>query len=151
MSLPHLVDTNIHLRIAQTDSLQYHVALSAVDSLRTSGVELVVALQNLVEFWAVATRPATARGGLGFSHDRAWRELQQITSLFRVLPDPPEVLGEWMQLLDSVGAMGVQAHEARLAATMLANGITHVLTFNTSDFARYSGIVPVDAASVPAA
>jgi hypothetical protein len=29
--------------------------------------ELVMATQNLAEFWNVCTRPATARGGLGLS------------------------------------------------------------------------------------
>jgi len=48
------------------------------------------------------------------------------------------------------GALGVQVHDAHLVATMLAHNITHILTFNTFDFARYApeGIVAVDPASV---
>jgi predicted nucleic acid-binding protein len=44
----------------------------------------------------------------------------------------------------------VQVHDARLVASMKANGVTHILTFNISDFARYEveGIVVVDPVTV---
>jgi hypothetical protein len=32
------------------------------------------------------------------------------------------------------------AHDARLVAAMIVHGVTHLLTFNGADFARYSGI-----------
>ena len=35
-----------------------------------------------------------------------------------------------------------------LVALMMANGITHVLTLNVPDFARYPGIVAVEPASL---
>ena len=48
------------------------------------------------------------------------------------------------------GVSGVQVHDARLVATMIVHGVTHILTFNTSDFVRYApqGIVAVDPATV---
>lgn len=48
------------------------------------------------------------------------------------------------------GVSGVQVHDARLVAALLANGLTHILTFNASDFARYAptGIVGVEPSSV---
>jgi predicted nucleic acid-binding protein len=38
------------------------------------------------------------------------------------------------------GIQGVQVHDARLVAWMQAYGITHIVTLNTADFARYPGI-----------
>jgi predicted nucleic acid-binding protein len=48
------------------------------------------------------------------------------------------------------GVSGVAVHDARLVATMLVHNVTHILTFNTSDFARYAseGVVAVDPNSV---
>ncbi len=48
------------------------------------------------------------------------------------------------------GVSGVQVHDAHLVAAMLANGITHILTFNAADFTRYTGagIVVVDPESI---
>ncbi|ELS44869.1 hypothetical protein C789_5347 [Microcystis aeruginosa FACHB-905 = DIANCHI905] len=37
--------------------------------------------------------------------------------------------------------MGKRTHDVRLVAAMLANEITHLLTFNPSDFAGISSIV----------
>ncbi len=69
--------------------------------------------------------------------------LQRIEQLIGVLPDNPAAYAIWRQLVLSLGVMGVQAHDARLVAWMLAQGITHILTLNPADFARYSGITTV--------
>jgi hypothetical protein len=37
--------------------------------------------------------------------------------------------------------MGVQAHDARLVASMMGHGITHLLTLNSSHFARFPAMV----------
>jgi len=39
--------------------------------------------------------------------------------------------------------MGVNVHDARLVAAMLVHGLTHILTFNTADFRRFSQITVV--------
>ena len=42
----------------------------------------------------------------------------------------------------------MQVHDARLVALMQVHGITHILTLNRADFARYPGIVPIDPVSL---
>jgi len=46
--------------------------------------------------------------------------------------------------------MGKPSHDARLVAAMLAHGVTHILTFNDTDFRRYAGITPVVPAAIAA-
>jgi len=50
----------------------------------------------------------------------------------------------------SFGVSGVQVHDARLVAAMTVHGVTHILTLNPTDFARYTtvGIVAVDPLTV---
>ena len=43
---------------------------------------------------------------------------------------------------------GKQAHDARLAAAMLRHSVTHLLTYNTSDFQRYPEITALSPVSV---
>jgi hypothetical protein len=76
--------------------------------------------------------------------------LRLVERLFPLLPDMPTVYPEWRQLVVNFEVIGVQAHDARLVAAMIAHDVTHLLTFNTSDFSRYisTGIVAVDPASV---
>jgi len=52
----------------------------------------------------------------------------------------------------ALGVIGKQVHDARLIAICHAQGVTHLLTFNTAHFARLAGfgpgVVVVDPASV---
>jgi hypothetical protein len=57
-----LVGTNILTRAAQPGHPMHNSAVDAVDTLRSRGEELCVVAQNLIEFWAVATRPLSVNG-----------------------------------------------------------------------------------------
>jgi hypothetical protein len=72
-----LIDTNIFLRGAQPLSPDLYPAKSAVDLLRVSGETLTLAVQNLIEFWAVATRPQQSNG-LGMSVELAGIEIAKV-------------------------------------------------------------------------
>src|SRR5438105_3144076 len=50
------------------------------------------------------------------------------------------VHAEWRRLLVLHAVTGVQVHDTRIAATMSVHGVTHLLTFNGGDFARFAGV-----------
>ncbi len=56
------------------------------------------------------------------------------------LPDFDGVYPEWRQFVVEHAVSGKKTHDAHLVATMKIHGITHLLTFNSSDFSRYPGI-----------
>lgn len=145
--MPTLVDTNVLGRRAQPSHPMHPAATAAIDRLMEREEPLYVAVQNLMEFWAVATRPASANG-LGLSPDQAALELEAIEQVFELLPETAEVYPAWRKLVREVGVSGRQVHDAHLASTMLAHGIPRILTFDVSDFARYPGITALDPATV---
>ena len=153
MNLPaspvYLLDANVLLRLAQSSHLQHATARSALHALRTDGAQLVTAPQSLNEFWAVATRTSSERGGLGMPAAGALAYLNLFERHFPMLPEIP-IHAEWKRLILAYGVIGLNAHDARLAAFALAHGVTHLLTFNTKDFNRYApeGITVVDPATV---
>ena len=57
--------------------------------------------------------------------------------------DRPEIYAEWKALVTQHAVMGKPAHDARIAAAMKVHGISHLLTFNTNDFKRFSDITAV--------
>jgi predicted nucleic acid-binding protein len=61
-----LVDTNILLRRTQPDHPSHPLAVESVAGLLNAGEPVYFTLQNMAEFWSVATRP-TANNGLGLS------------------------------------------------------------------------------------
>ncbi|MBV9123660.1 MAG: type II toxin-antitoxin system VapC family toxin [Planctomycetes bacterium] len=138
-----LLDTNILSRMAQQGHIQYQTAIDAAAALRLQGDVLCLVPQVLYEFWAVATRPA-AVNGLGFPVPVVISEMARLKSIFPLLPDLPSVFSEWERLVTSHQVTGKNSHDARLVAAMGVHGITHLLTFNTQDFARYPGVTTLD-------
>lgn len=59
---------------------------------------------------------------------------------FPVLPDNPAVYEKWKALVMTHKVVGVNVHDARLVAAMMVHGVTHILTANVRDFARYPAI-----------
>lgn len=141
------VDTNILLRSIDVGHASQPVAHEAMILLRQSGESLSVFSQNLIEFWAVATRPI-ANNGLGLSTTQAEIELIKLKALFMLLPDASDIFSEWERIVLQYKVSGKQAHDARLVAAMIVHDVTHLLTFNTADFKRFATITAVSPQSI---
>ena len=139
----YLVDSNLLLRLPHRNDPQYNTIRQAVRALLVRGDELCCAPQNIVEIWNVSTRPATARGGFGLTTAETDRRVRLIERAFTILDETPSVYTEWRRLVVDYSVAGVQVHDARIVAVMNVHGITHVLTLNSADFARYTGITSV--------
>jgi len=138
-----LADTNLLTRSAQPSHAMYPAAVAAVELLSQRGERLVLGPQNLYEFWVVATRPP-GENGLGLNVRQAHAELQRIKRVFYVLPEAPAHIVEWERLVLQYDVKGKNAYDARLVASMNNHGVSTILTFNVSDFARYTGITVLD-------
>jgi predicted nucleic acid-binding protein len=88
--MSYLIDTNVLLRLAQKKHPMRPDARRALVTLRKQGEELCIIPQNIIEFWAVATRPV-ANNGLGLTVDEAAREIKKLKRLFKLLPDTPAI------------------------------------------------------------
>jgi predicted nucleic acid-binding protein len=145
--MKYLVDTNILLRLVQKNSPMHLDTQRAILKLKKQGEFLCIIPQNIIKFWAVATRPLD-KNGLGLSITQAEEESEKLKKIFILELDTPEIFTEWESLVIKYQVMGKQVHDARLAAAMLAHNITHLLTFNVDDFKRFSDIVVVDPRSI---
>lgn len=143
--MPFLVDTNILLRSIDPAHPMNAITVQALTTLRGQGEQLWIVPQNLIEFWGVYTRPLE-RNGLGRTPAEARTELAQLKTFFPLLLDVAAIYSEWERLVSAYAIRGVNVHDARLVAAMMVHGLTHILTFNTRDFARYSEITAVDPA-----
>jgi len=140
--MSYLVDTNVLLRLVQKNHPMRPDARRALVTLRKQGEELCIIPQNVIEFWAVATRPLD-KNGLGLIVDEAARETRKLKRIFNLRPDSQAIFTEWEQLVAQYQVMGKQAHDTRLVAAMKVHGLSHILTFNTDDFKRFTDITPV--------
>jgi len=136
-----LLDTNVLVRLTNTADASHSAAVRAVVELHRRGEVLQVTAQVLVEFWAVATRPAGANG-LGLPAAEAEARVAGFEASFGRLEESPAVYPAWRSLVAGLGVVGKQVHDARLVAVCHAHGVTHVLTFNVAHFTRLAGFGP---------
>lgn len=137
-----LADTNIILRRLHRTHPQHRQARQAITKLIKDGNRVCVTSQNLIECWAVCTRPLQSNG-LGLAPGQADRVLARVESSVFRLPDSDDVYPEWRRLVVTHAVSGKKTHDARLVAAMNVNGPTQILTFNVEDFDRYKNIQPL--------
>jgi len=138
-----LIDTNILLRIVEPSHPMFSDTIKAIKTLKNQEKYLYIAPQNLIEFWNVSTRPSD-KNGLGFTIEKTEIEINKLKSFFCLLPDSPLIYEQWQQLVIKYQVKGVNVHDTRLTAFMLVNNLTHILTFNTKDFKRYTEIIAIN-------
>ena len=138
----HLLDTNILLRLAKRDDPEHSPIRTAIERLIEEGADLCYTPQNVVEFWNVFTRPRE-RNGFGLTAADADHEASLLEHQFTLLPDNERIHTEWRRLVVDHSVSGTKVHDARLVAAMRVHAVTHLLTLNTSDFARYPGVTAV--------
>jgi predicted nucleic acid-binding protein len=135
----YLLDTNVVMRFCNSSDVQHELATDAISHLLMQSDECLLVTQVIIEFWVVATRP-TQVNGLGWTVEQTRSTIDQLLDRFPFLEESPQIFPNWLNLVTTSRVMGKRTHDARIIAFMLANGITHLLTFNPSDFAGISGI-----------
>jgi predicted nucleic acid-binding protein len=147
----YLIDTSILVRLSNTADVHYPLAVNAVIELHRRGEVLHVTPQNLVEFRNAATRPV-AQNGLGLTAAQAMSRASAFEATFPLLVETPDIYPAWKALVDAMGVVGKQVHDARLVACCHVHGVSHLLTFNTAQFLRLAAFAPrivvVDPASI---
>ena len=137
-----LLDANIFVRLANRADALRDVTLEALSILHAGGHHTAIVPQVLYEYWVVATRPLT-HNGLGLLPADVTVDLAEFRLDHLFLDDEPEICEIWQGLVTAYEVVGKRAHDARLVAAMVRHGITHLLTFNEQDFARFGEVAVI--------
>lgn len=143
--MAHLLDTGVLLRLVNVQDTLHLEIKRAVRTLVARQEPLHITIQNIAEFWNVATRPS-ASNGLGWSTEVALNALTfEIEPMCSILTETTGLHAELKRLVAVYAVVGKQVHDARLAAMMLVSHVDRILTLNEGDFRRYEpeGIVVV--------
>ncbi len=141
MAVDRFVDTNVLLTATAPAREGHRVALAL---LNTGFAErsLFLSGQVLREYLVVATRP-TAVNGLGLSMAEALGNARQFLAGANFLSEDAAVRDALLRLLDAVPCSGKQVHDANIVATMLAHGLTVLVTLSPKDFVRFAPDIQV--------
>lgn len=127
------VDTNVFLRSADVSSADYGAAKDVLLSLIQSKVHVLLSPQIIHECWVVLTR-SLDKNGFGLSVEQAYEFTRELSRFYRIRQETKRCFMTWLGLVKEHDIKGVKAHDARLVAWMITNGIEKMITFNVSDF-----------------
>jgi predicted nucleic acid-binding protein len=140
---PGVLDANVLAYALNVDAPQHAASLALLEAGSDPSVTLYVTSQILCELYSVITNPR--RVAVASSSAEALGAIADILALpgMQVLPAPARVVAGWMSLLKRHPVTGGNVFDLQIVATMLANGISRIYTFNSDDFNVFSELVVV--------
>jgi predicted nucleic acid-binding protein len=129
------LDTNALIFATVADSPKRDSTLRAMAVGRESG-DLAVTPQILREYVAVTTHPRFLPKPL--EHAVALDDVATFRENFLLLSETPDTFDLFLSLVRRHRIVGRAVHDANIAATMPANGVTRILTDNGADFRRFA-------------
>jgi predicted nucleic acid-binding protein len=131
---PVFVDTNVLVYANVTSAPAHKSALETLTRFHRSGAPLWISRQVIREYVATLTRPQTfAIPDLA----TVIADVRFLLQHFHVADDTAAVTDHLLTLNQEVTVGGKQVHDANIVATMQANGVHLLLTFNAADFTRF--------------
>jgi len=128
-----LVDTNI--LVYSIDPLSpFHLKAKSFLEKITPFSNLVISIQNLMEFYAVST--SRRHISKPFSTKEATQNLRGLAALYPLIFPKKTMFETFLQLVQKMPIIGQEAHDAHLAALMLDNDIGTIYTADTKIFAK---------------
>jgi predicted nucleic acid-binding protein len=131
---PGIVDANVLAYAVNADAPQHAVSRALLEAARDPSVTLYVTSQILCEVYSVITNPR--RVAVASSPTEAVRIISALLALpgLHVLPIPARAVAGWLELLRRHPVTGGNVFDLQIVATMQANGVQRIYTFNTDDF-----------------
>jgi predicted nucleic acid-binding protein len=137
-----LVDTNVLIYALDADAAQHAVARSLLEAARDGAAVLYVTSQVLCEFYSIVTN--ARRVAKPRSPADALKALADLLTFLHVLPIPVQAAQGLMDLLQRHPVSGGDVFDLQIIATMQANGLERIYTFNRGDFDAISGITVIE-------
>jgi len=129
----YLLDTNILIYSVDSASPFHTKAKETILQIKDKQAEGVVAQQNILEFSHVLMRT------YGISPTEVVEDSKAILEDFSLITPLPSTLPLFLSFVEETNKKNV-VHDLYLAATMLDNGISTIITANEQDFLSIPGI-----------
>jgi predicted nucleic acid-binding protein len=135
---PGVVDANVLAYALDVSAPQHAATRALLEAGRNRSATLYVTLQILCEFYSVVTNPRRV-----LKPRAAAEVLSAIVGMMRfleLLPIPTHTAPIWLELLGQHPVIGADVFDLQIVASMQANGVGRIYTFNADDFASVANI-----------
>jgi predicted nucleic acid-binding protein len=134
---PGIVDTNVLVYALDADAPQHAAARALLEAAcDDASATLFVTSQILCEFFSIVTN--SRRVPKPRSAAEATTAMSSLLVFLHVLPVPADVVYRLLDLIRRHPVTGGDVFDLQIVATMQANGINRIYTFNDADFSVFS-------------
>jgi uncharacterized protein len=133
---PGIVDTNVLVYALDADARQHASARALLEAAREDSSTLFVTSQILCEFYSIITNPRRVAKPRAAAD--ALIAISGLLAFLHVLPVPAQTVDRLLDLLRRHPVTGGDVFDLQIVATMQANGVGRIYTFNTADFEAFS-------------
>jgi len=140
---PGVVDANILVYAVNSAAPQHAASRALLEAALDPEVSLYVTSQILCEFYSLITNPK--RIAMSWSSAEAVQIISDLLASpgMKVLPTPAQAVTGLMDLLKRSAVTGSDVFDLQIIATMQANKIHRIYTFNTGDFETFPELTVV--------
>ncbi len=137
------LDTNIlvYSTLNDFDATKHQIVTVLLDRLYSENTQLVISTQILREFYAVVTNNKYLENPL--TPKQANRQIDYFKTVFGIYSIDLNVIKELQKIMIAYKVKGQNIHDATIAATMKANNIETIWTYNKKDFNKFEKINPI--------
>lgn len=134
---PGIVDANILVYAVNAAAPQHAASRSLLEAALDPAVSLYVTSQIICEFYSLITN--LKRTAMAWSSTEAVQSISELLASpgLKVLPAPTQAVAGLMELLKRSAVTGSDVFDLQIVATMQANNIRRIYTFNTGDFQKF--------------
>lgn len=138
---PGVIDTNVLVYAVDADHSHYAASRALLDAAHNRSTTLYVTSQILCEFYSIVTNPR--RVPRPRSSADAIAAMSSMLAFLHVLPSPARVVTALMELLQRHPVTGGAVFDLQIVATMQANNVQRIYTFNAGDFEVFSELIVI--------
>jgi toxin-antitoxin system PIN domain toxin len=134
---PGVVDANILVYAVNAAAPQHAASRALLEAALDPAVSLYVTSQIICEFYSLITNPKPT--AMAWSSAEAVQLISELLAApgLKVLPAPAQAVTELLKLLKRSAVTGSDVFDLQIVATMQANNIQRIYTFNTDDFQKF--------------
>ncbi|WP_219855705.1 type II toxin-antitoxin system VapC family toxin [Candidatus Hakubella thermalkaliphila] len=139
----NLIDTNILVYANNKDSEFHSICKSIVEKAIKYEIEAVIAVQNLIELYAVITDKRRVEHPLFPAKAKELIEFYRRSNI-RIIAPTPQTIDTITNLIEKHNPKSQSIFDYLLVATMMDNGVYSIYTANSEHFKHFDSITVIN-------
>ena len=133
---PGLIDANVLVYAMDADAPQHAASRALIESARDESTTLYITAQIICELYSIVTN--ARRVAKPRSAAEAFIAISSLVAILQTLPVPVSTVDTLLGLIRRHPVTGGDIFDLQIVATMIANGVFRIYTFNVEDFKVFS-------------